>query len=72
MIFRQLSGVPDSKFMPHGLLRDLIFRQGLNEFVVDQQPVDKQDFFTGRIRRFEHDGTTVLAIFHAGENRAFD
>ena len=72
MIFRQLLGIPDGQFVPQGLLLDLIFRQRLHDFIVDQQTVDKQDFLAGRIGRLKHDGAPIFAVLHAGENRGFN
>lgn len=50
MIFRQLFGVPDGQFMAQRFFGNLILRQGLDDFVVDQQTVDIQQFFAGGIR----------------------
>ena len=72
MIFRQLPGVPESQFVPQRGLRDLVFRQRLNDLVVDQQAVDKQDFLAGRVRRLKYDRAPLLAVLHAGENRGFN
>ena len=58
--------------MPQGGLRDLVFRQRLNDFIVDQQPVDKQDFLAGRIRRLKHDRAPLFTVLHAGEDRGFN
>ena len=58
--------------MPQGGLRDLVFRQRLNDFIVDQQAVDKQDFLARRIRRLKHDRAPLFAVLHAGENRGFN
>ena len=69
MIFRQLLGIPNGEFVLHALLRNLVFRQWLNDLVVDQQSVDEADLLLGRIRRLKHDGTPIHAILHAGENR---
>ena len=72
MIFRQLLCVPDCEFVPHGLLRDLVFRQGLNDLIVDQQSADIEDFLTCRISRFKLDDTSILTILHACEYRGLN
>jgi GAF domain-containing protein len=42
MICRKLFGIPDCQFVPQGFFCDLIFRQGLYDFVVNQQSVNVQ------------------------------
>lgn len=69
MIRRELLRIPDRELVSHGLLRDLVFRQGLNDFIVDQQPVNKQDLLAGCIGRLENNRAPLLAVLHADENR---
>jgi hypothetical protein len=58
--------------MPHRLLRHLIFRQGRDEFVVDQQAVDVQGFVMDRIRGFKFHHTSTLTVPDPGFKRRLE
>src|SRR5205814_1879855 len=50
MVLRQLFGVPDGEFVSHGDFGNLVFGQGLNDFIVDQEPVYVPELLTRGIR----------------------
>lgn len=45
------------------LLRSLVFRHGLDEFVVHKEAADIQDALVDRIRRLEHRGAALFRIY---------
>src|SRR5947207_7570867 len=67
MVLRQLFGVPDGEFVSHGDLGDLVFGQGLNDSIVDQQSVYVPELLTRGICGLELHRAPALRILDACE-----